>query len=89
MLWSPPPGERRYGGMAQFNFFFKCCGCAGGGGGLCMAMSAWGVQSGFPYGQFLGFLLFQICINGPLKEAQLLKTADNEKGGGERQASSK
>lgn len=61
----------------------------GGGGGLCMAMSAWGVQSGFPYGQFLGFLLFQICINGPLREAQLLKTADNEKGGGERQASSK
>lgn len=38
---------------------------------------------------FLGFLMFQICINGPLKEAQLLKTADNEKGGGERQASSK
>lgn len=43
----------------------------------------------FPYGQFLGFLLFRICINGPLKEAQLLKTADDEKGGGEHQASSK
>lgn len=76
---------RRYGKIV----FFKCWGCLEGGGGLCMAMPAWGVQSGFPYGQFLGFLLFQICINGPLKEAKLLKTADNEKGGGERQASSK
>lgn len=68
---------------------FKVLGCVGWVGGLCMAMSTWGVQSGSPYGQFLGFLLFQICINGPLKEAQLLKTADNKKGGGERQASSK
>lgn len=64
--------------------FFKCWGCLEGGGGLCMAMPAWGVQSGLPSGHFLGFLLFQICINGPLKEAKLLKTADNEKGGGER-----
>lgn len=54
-----------------------------------MTMPAWGVQSGLPSGHFLGFLLFQICINGPLKEAKLLKTADNEKGGGERQAGSK
>lgn len=75
----------RYGKIG----FFKCWGCLEGGGGLCMAMPAWGVQSVFPYGQFLGFILFQICINGPLKEAKLLKTADNGKGGGERQASSK
>lgn len=76
---------RRYGKIG----FFKCWGCLEGGGGLCMAIPAWGVQSGFPYGQFLGFILFQICINGPLKEAKLLKTADNKKGGGELQASSK
>lgn len=87
MICSPPDG-RCDGGMGKWDFL-RAWGCLEGGGGLCMAMPAWGVQSGLPSGHFLGFLLFQICINGPLKEAKLLKTADNEKGGGERQAGSK
>lgn len=53
------------------------------GGGVKLALSIWGLQSGFPYGECFRFRLFQICINGPLKEAQLLKTADSENGGGE------